>query len=96
MAAESISIELLSNCYQKRDGRTKRSEGRARDGGGKDEKTKKQKFYILDYSDNSTDTRVEFLVKVAFTLSPFDKRSNKICIPTKPVAPVTRFFIFKN
>ena len=28
------------------------------------DKTKKQKFYILDYSDNSTDTRVEFLVKV--------------------------------
>ena len=28
------------------------------------DKTKKQKFYILDYSDNSTDTTVEFLIKV--------------------------------
>ena len=28
------------------------------------DKTKKQKCYILDYSDNSTDTQVEFLVKV--------------------------------
>jgi len=28
------------------------------------DKTKKQKFYILDYSDNSTDTTVEFIVKV--------------------------------